>query len=190
MAQIYQRDVIGEMREELKEEYFDKYDEYFKGIDNHFIIVFKALDKMMWRIKELFVIMIVILLFVLGLAVMFAVKIHAYEYTPKEIVHIGRVTNNEAENQSELGKRLVIDTVLNRVESDEFPNTVEDVLTQDGQYCNPKGYPDEDMYRLVAEEIYNRTNSDVLWYRTKRYHTYGEPLLKEGDHYFSGTVDK
>ena len=109
-----------------------------------------------------------------------------HEYTPSDIVSIGKVVYHEADNQSELGKRLVIDTILNRVESDEFPNTIEDVLSQPGQYCNPSKYPPKDYYRLVAEELYFRTNSEVLWYRTKKYHKYGVPIIKEGDHYFSG----
>ena len=109
-----------------------------------------------------------------------------HEYAPSDIVSIGKVAYHEANNQSELGKRLVIDTILNRVESEWFPNTIEEVLSQPGQYCNPSEYPPKDYYRLVAEELYFRTNSDVLWYRTKKYHTYGIPIIKEGDHYFSG----
>ena len=114
----------------------------------------------------------------------------AYEYTSDEIVLVGKLAHHEAGNQSELGKRLVIDTVLNRVESDKFPNTVEDVLNQKGQYCNPKDYPSEDMYKLVAEEIYNRTDKNVLWFKRYGYHSYGVRILKEGSHYFSGYVDK
>jgi N-acetylmuramoyl-L-alanine amidase len=109
-----------------------------------------------------------------------------HEYTPSDIVSIGKVVYHEADNQSELGKRLVIDTILNRVESDGFPNTIEEVLSQPGQYCNSSKYPPKDYYRLVAEELYFRTNSEVLWYRTKKYHKYGVPIIKEGDHYFSG----
>lgn len=115
-------------------------------------------------------------------------NVYGYEYTPSDVVLIGKIVEHEAPHESELGKRLVIDTILNRVESDRFPNTVYDVINQPGQYCNPKKYPQDGIYRLVAEEIYFRTNKDVLWYRTKRYHTYGTPLLIEGAHYFSGGI--
>ena len=128
---------------------------------------------------------VVIVLFLLWL---FTKKINAYEYTPEDIVSIGKIIQHEAPNESELGQRLVIDTILNRVESADFPNTVEEVLRQPGQYCDPKEYPPRDVYRLIAEELYFRTNSKVLWYRTKRYHTYGIPIVKEGAHYFSGGV--
>ena len=118
--------------------------------------------------------------------IIFVCAAWGHEYTPSDVVQIGKVVYHEAGNQSELGQRLVADTILNRVESDEFPNSVNGVITQPGQYCNPKKYPPEDIYHIVAEEIYTRTNDRVLWYRTKKYHPYGIPLLVEGDHYFSG----
>ena len=112
----------------------------------------------------------------------------AYEYTPEDIVLIGKVVNHEAGNQSELGKRLVIDTILNRVDSSEFPNTVNDVINQPGQYCNPKQKPPIYIYKLIEDEIRLRTNDQVLWFRKNRYHTYGIPIIKEGAHYFSGGI--
>lgn len=129
-----------------------------------------------------------IILEILMLLSVTEVNVYGYEYTPSDVVLIGKIVEHEAPHESELGKRLVIDTILNRVESDRFPNTVYDVINQPGQYCNPKKYPQDGIYRLVAEEIYFRTNKNVLWYRTKRYHTYGTPLLVEGAHYFSGGI--
>jgi len=117
---------------------------------------------------------------------LYAKVVHAYEYTPEEIVMIGKIVQHECPNESKLGQRLVIDTIMNRVESEEFPDTVRDVLSQPGQYCNPKKYPPEDIYILIAQEAYNRTNPNVLWYRTKKYHSYGRPITQEGGHYFSG----
>ena len=119
---------------------------------------------------------------------LFSNKVKAYEYTAEEMVMIGKVVQHEAGNQSELGKRLVIDTIMNRVESCKFPNTVKQVLEQPGQYCSPKKLPPDDMYRLIAEEIYFRTNNEVLWYRTNKYHKFGFPLIQEGAHYFSGGI--
>ena len=118
----------------------------------------------------------------------FVLEVRAYDYSPEEMVMIGKVVQHEAGNQSELGKRLVIDTIMNRVESDKFPNTVKEVIGQKGQYCNPKNYPPRDIYKLIAQEIYNRTNPQVLWYKTKSYHKYGIPIIQEGDHYFSGGI--
>ena len=134
----------------------------------------------LWKMAAVFIIFAVIILICGG------IDVDAHEYDPADIVLIGKVVQHEAGNQSDLGKRLVCDTILNRVESENFPNTVYDVIMQPGQYCNPKKFPPEDIYRLVAEEIYVRTNPQVLWYRTKRYHKYGTPLMIEGNHYFSG----
>lgn len=113
-------------------------------------------------------------------------EVYGYDYSPNEMVMIGKIVQHEAGNQSELGKRLVIDTIMNRVESSEFPNTVKEVIGQKGQYCDPKEYPPRWVYSLIAQEMYNRTNDKVLWYKTKSYHKYGIPILQEGDHYFSG----
>lgn len=100
----------------------------------------------------------------------------------------------ESGNQSELGKRLVCDTVLNRFDSGKY-ETLYDVINEEHngvyQYSVVEDgrifevTPAEDTYRIVAEEIENRTNTEVLYFRTKHYHTFGTPLFKEDDHYFS-----
>ena len=100
----------------------------------------------------------------------------------------------EAGNQSELGKRLVCDTVLNRFDSGKY-ETLYDVINEEHngvyQYSAVEDgsifevIPAEDTYRIVAEEIENRTNTEVLYFRTKQYHTFGTPLFKEDEHYFS-----
>lgn len=112
--------------------------------------------------------------------------VYGYEYTPEDVVMIGKIVQHECPHESELGQRLVIDTIMNRVESEAFPNTVRDVLNQPGQYCNPSKYPPNYIYTLIAQEAYNRTNNQVLWYRTKDYHKYGTPIIQEGSHFFSG----
>lgn len=116
-----------------------------------------------------------------------------YTLTDEEINLIALVTMAEAEGESEYGKRLVIDTILNRADHDYWywPDTVTDVIYQEGQFeamwngrvddC----YVREDIVQLVKEELENRTNSEVLYFRTKRYSDYGTPSFKEGNHYFS-----
>ena len=129
---------------------------------------------------------IVAFLFGFFFYILYAHVAYGYEYTPEEIVMIGKIVQHECPHESELGQRLVIDTIMNRVESEAFPNTVRDLLSQPGQYCNPKKYPPKDIYILIAQEAVARTNPNVLWYRTKKYHSYGTPILVEGSHYFSG----
>ena len=125
-------------------------------------------------------------LIIVFIFIMYSINVYGYEYTPEEVVMIGKIVQHECPHESELGQRLVIDTIMNRVESEAFPNTVRDVLNQPGQYCNPSKYPPDYIYALIAQEAYNRTNNQVLWYRTKTYHKYGTPIIQEGSHFFSG----
>ena len=109
----------------------------------------------------------------------------------EELELLALVTMAEAEDESELGKRLVIDTVLNRVDSSHFPNTITDVIYQKHQFTSmwngryKKTYVDDYVKNLVLEELKDRTNSDVIFFRMDRYSDYGTPLFKEDGHYFS-----
>lgn len=111
--------------------------------------------------------------------------------TEDEIRLIARMTMAEAEGESEYGKRLVIDTILNRVDSSEFPNTVNGVIYQKGQFSPvTNGRLDRcpvrnDIYDLVLEELESRTNSEVLFFNMGGYPSWATPLFKEGCHYFS-----
>lgn len=114
------------------------------------------------------------------------------QYTMDDIYMIARICVSEAEGEPELGKRLVIDTILNRVDHEKFPNSVMGVVFQKGQYtCTTNGRLDrcdirEDFVELVIDEMNNRTNSDVIFFRTTRYSDYGSPLFQVCCHYFSG----
>lgn len=108
----------------------------------------------------------------------------------EEVELIALLTMAEAEGESELGKRLVIDTVLNQVESEGFPNTVKGVIYSGAYIAMHNGrssqcYVDEYICQLVREEAMSRTNSKVLYFRTRHYHNFGTPEIHEGNHYFS-----
>ena len=109
-----------------------------------------------------------------------------------EIELLALITMAEAEGEPDEGKRLVIDTVLNRVDSPYFPDTIHDVIYQKNQFSSvwngrlERCYVDEDILRLVLEELESRTNSEVVYFRTNHYSNYGEALLQVGNHYFSG----
>ena len=108
-----------------------------------------------------------------------------------DAVLIAKLVLAEAEGEPEMGKRLVIDTVLNRLDSSDFPNTVYDVVYQPYHY-DPAwdGRIDlfselDDAFKLVVDEIHNRTNSEVLYFRTDKFHEFGTPMEQVGNHYFS-----
>ena len=131
-------------------------------------------------------------------------KVYAEEFTvvediPEEVLPLSDseidllalVTMAEAEGESEHGKRLVIDTILNRVDSPCFPNTVHGVVYQPNQFeamwngrIN-KCFIRDDIRELVIDEIKNRTNYEAIFFRTIRYSSYGTPLFQVGNHYFS-----
>ena len=105
---------------------------------------------------------------------------------------IALVTMAEAEGECEEGKRLVIDTILNRVDHELFPNTVTEVIYQEGQFsCMWNGrsdrcYVKDDICELVQEEIRNRTDSNVMFFTAGGYNPSGYPMYSVGNHYFSG----
>ena len=98
---------------------------------------------------------------------------------------------SEAGNQETIGKKLVCDVVLNRVESPFFPNTVRDVIYAPGQFAvvsNGSLYkyePTEDIYEIITEEIRERTNDKVVYFNSIGFTKAGEAWEKVGDHYFS-----
>lgn len=118
----------------------------------------------------------------------------AEEETPlsrEEIELIALVTMAEVESEPEEVKRLVVDTILNRVDSEHFPDTVYDVVYQPKHFTvmwngrAERCEVQEDICSLVEEEIEERTNSEVIFFRSSHYSEYGEPLFKEGSVYFS-----
>ena len=124
-----------------------------------------------------------------------AVEIEEYvENTllPREDIElIALVTMAEAEGECEEGKRLVIDTILNRVDSVYFPDTVYGVVYQANQFSSmwngrvDKCFVDDDICQLVEEELQSRTNVDTIFFTAGEYGKYGRPMFQVGNHYFS-----
>lgn len=109
----------------------------------------------------------------------------------EDISLIALVTMAEAESECEEGKRLVIDTILNRVDSEHFPDSVYDVIYQRSQFSSVwNGRIDrcevrEDICELVREELKSRTNTDVIFFTAGEYSKYGVPMFQVENHYFS-----
>lgn len=111
--------------------------------------------------------------------------------TQEEIELLALCVMAEAEGECEYGQRLVIDVVLNRVDDPHFPDTIYDVIYQKNQFAGMYGdritrcYVKDELVQLVKEELENRTNEDVVFFRTGHYHSYGVPIFQVGAHYFS-----
>ena len=108
-----------------------------------------------------------------------------------DIELLALVTMAEAEGENEEGKRMVIDTILNRVDSEHFDNTIGEVIYAPNQFTSMRNgrvdrcYVADDIYQLVIEELTNRTNYDVLYFTAYQYGAYGTPMFQIGNHYFS-----
>jgi len=111
--------------------------------------------------------------------------------TDTEIKLIALVTMAEAEGECELGKRLVIDTILNRVKSDRWPDTVHEVIYQPNQFtsmwngrsdrCEVTDY----ICNLVRGELKSQVSYTVVYFTAGTYGRYGTPLFQVGNHYFA-----
>ena len=102
---------------------------------------------------------------------------------------LAKCVQAEAGNQGLLGKRLVVDVILNRVDSDRFPNTIEGVISQRGQFAvypgmMSKASPDDETYQAICMELSNRTDSDILFFSAHKYNSCCTPAYQHGDHYF------
>ena len=106
-----------------------------------------------------------------------------------DIEYMAKCVEAEAGNQGELGKRYVIDCILNRFEAGNFSN-IRDVINAPGQFsCVVDGDINSPIKQenidLIYEELENRTNSEIKYFRTTNYHTFGTPCFQYGDHFFS-----
>ena len=114
-----------------------------------------------------------------------------YYISEEDIELIALVTMAEAEGECEEGQRLVIDTILNRVDTNYLgADTVSEVVYQSGQFSSmwngrvDRCYVKEDICDLVREEAQSRTNYDVIFFTAGDYGKYGTPMFSVGNHYF------
>lgn len=118
-------------------------------------------------------------------------EIWPYPLTQEEIDLIALITMGEAEGESELGKRLVIDTILNRKDDPAFPDTIHDVIYYPNAFSVvdngrlERCYVMPEIVELVKEELIERTNYDCVYFCSTGYSKYGTPMFQEGNHYFS-----
>ena len=114
-----------------------------------------------------------------------------YPISQEEIELIALVTMAEAEGETEFGQRLVIDTILNRVDDSHFPDNVTDVIFQPNQFTSmwngrvDRCYVKEELVELVKEELLERTNYECVFFTAGGYSDYGVPMFQECCHYFS-----
>lgn len=110
----------------------------------------------------------------------------------EEFVTLAALVFAEAGNQDYVGKKLVVDVVLNRVDDPRFPNTIMGVIYQKGQFgpvANGSlkrafNQVTEECYEAVIDELVNRVDDEIIYFNTGGYQ-WGTPCYKYGAHYFS-----
>lgn len=112
--------------------------------------------------------------------------------TEEEKELICKITWLEAGNQEEEGQRAVIEVILNRLQSDNFPNTVYEVLSQSSQFstwCNRNKVTDEQVEQIMAilEIVCNEEETvlteEYLYFDGKK-HDYATNYIQIQDHWF------
>lgn len=123
-------------------------------------------------------------------------KFYSTDWDAEDAYLLAKIAMAEAEGEDTEGKALVMIVVLNRVWSDEFPNTISEVIYQEGQFSPVASgrfdevEPNEDCYKaldLIQLEkwdesqgaIYFESASASTWHRNHL-----QLLFIHGKHYF------
>lgn len=100
----------------------------------------------------------------------------------------------EAGNQGYEGMRKVAAVIKNRQEGKNYPDTIKGVITQKYMFSSyPDGMKkwandahDSDVCKqAIWDEINERSDTKIVYFRTGHYSEYGTPAYKYKDHYFS-----
>lgn len=115
-----------------------------------------------------------------------------FEITSQDFELLCKTVYCEAGNQSIDTQIMVALTVLNRVQSDIFPNSIRSVVYQDRQYkvSTWQGFEQTEWTESVEQAVtyaleVNEYPKDMYYFRTDHYHSFGVPYKKADDLYFS-----
>lgn len=105
---------------------------------------------------------------------------------------LAQLIQAEAGDQDLTGMRLVADVVLNRVDSSKYPDSIRDVIFQNGQFTVVRNGMLSDAAWNMSEKAFRaaelemnsgRLDSGILYFST--YPANGRGFWKHGAHYFS-----
>lgn len=110
--------------------------------------------------------------------------------TDKQMLMVCKMVCAEAGNQSPVGKRAVIEVIFNRLRSERWPNTIEGVLTQQGQFTSTGHIGDEwameqvEHVQAVLTEETPILGGDCVYFATRK-NANGTHYVQIGAHYFA-----
>lgn len=121
---------------------------------------------------------------------------NSWKVTDDEYALLALVVEAEAGDQDFIGRRLVVDVILNRVASASFPNDIYGVIFQRNQFSTTfDGAFDRVRREGITQMTYeaidmelqlneNRYNTEVLFFTMGYYNPYCKPMFVWGTHYF------
>lgn len=109
------------------------------------------------------------------------------DVTQQDIDLMARVVMSESSICDIDAKYAVAVTIVNRVMSDKFPNTVYEVVYQGNQYSTQdNGEPDAECYTVVEWALtYEAFPKDMYYFCSTGYHNFGKAFSKNDKLYFS-----
>lgn len=108
-----------------------------------------------------------------------------------ELEVLAKCVEAEAGNQSIEVKRAVISVILNRVDDDDWPDTISEVIADPYEFATYwNGAMDEvtpatSTYEAIACEMETRSYPGLFYFDMDDYLPYGTPYVKMGNLYFS-----
>lgn len=106
-----------------------------------------------------------------------------------EALILAKMVEACAADQDSYGKRLVADVILNRIHDDRFPDTIAQVVEQEGQFVQLAEFygaeVDDETYRLCEEELIDQVSYEVIYFDCTDYVTGTDPVLEYGGQFYS-----
>lgn len=112
---------------------------------------------------------------------------YLFYVTEEERALMERVVMSEGSILPLEGKQAIAQTIINRVKSNKFPNSIEGVINQPYQYSTAdNGVPNTECAEAVEAALrFEGFPTDMYYFRTGHYHSFGEDYCQIGNTYFS-----
>lgn len=116
---------------------------------------------------------------------------YVIDVSPADIDLMARVVMSESSILSTEAKQAVAETIINRVKSEDYPNSVSEVVYQPNAYSTAwNGAPTPECYQAVKSALLAPVFSENMVYIcSDGYHPCGYPYMKIGQMYFGTTED-
>lgn len=114
------------------------------------------------------------------------------EISQEDFELLCRTTFCEAGNQDFETQKMACLTILNRLKSNRFPDTIHDVIYSKNAYevttwsnFNSIEWTEQVEQAVISALQENNHPADMFYFRTEHFHTFGESYIKSDDLYFS-----